>query len=332
MTQQALIKLALIGECMAEITQASAAETSLNNEKSIRLGYGGDVMNTAIYTKRIMQDAAQISFVSVMGKDRLSRDMMAAWHNEGIHLSSCPTIDNKTVGLYMVHNRADGERKFQYWRSDSAAKYLMQVQQSADIFERLEQYTAVYLSGISIAILPEPDRQLMLDSLKKLKATGVKIIFDSNYRPLLWGSIEHTKICFKALYALSDLLLVTFEDEQSVWDDKDTQTMIARLSKGTPAEIVVKLGAEGCDYYSNKNESDAIEHIPTQLVERVIDTTAAGDSFNAGFLAAWLNQKPASKCATLGNLIAGQVIQQKGAIVPLDMNPIRRTMKLMASA
>ena len=332
MSQQALIKLALIGECMAELTQIITVDNDQNNAQAMRLGYGGDVMNTAIYCKRLLQDSAQISFVSVMGKDKLSEDMMALWREEGLDLSACPTLAVKSVGLYMVHNRADGERTFQYWRNDSAAKYLMQTPQSAQIFNTLAEYDAIYLSGISIAILPESDRQIMLDKLKMLKTAGVTIIFDSNYRPLLWASIEQTRACFKALYQLSDLLLVTFEDEQAVWGDDDTHETMRRLSKNSQAELIVKSGAEGCYYYNSQQQAQNIQHIPTQAVSNVIDTTAAGDSFNAGFLTRWLAHKPITECATLGNVLAGQVIQQKGAIVPLDMSAINKAISDMAAA
>lgn len=331
MSQQAVIKLALIGECMAELTQIITVDNDQKNTQAMRLGYGGDVMNTAIYCKRLLQNSAQISFVSVMGKDKLSEDMMALWHEEGLDLSTCSTLAAKSVGLYMVHNRADGERTFQYWRNDSAAKYLMQTPQSAQIFKTLAEYDAVYLSGISIAILPESDRQIMLDRLKMLKTAGVTIIFDSNYRPLLWTSLEQTRACFKALYQLSDLLLVTFEDEQAVWGDEDTHETMRRLSKSSQAELIVKSGAQGCYYFNTLQQAQDIQHIPTQVVSNVIDTTAAGDSFNAGFLARWLAHKPVTECATLGNVLAGQVIQQKGAIVPLDISAINKAVNATAA-
>lgn len=324
MTQQALIKLALIGECMAELTESCSSGDNSNSPQLMRLGYGGDVMNTAIYCRRLLKDSAQISFVSVMGADKLSQDMMALWHNEGIDLTKCCTLQTKSVGLYIVQNRDDGERNFQYWRNDSAAKYLLQVPQSAQIFEALSEYDAVYLSGISIAILSAPDRLIMLTKLGILKAAGVKIIFDSNYRSLLWSSIEQTQACFKALYQLSDLLLVTFEDEQTVWNDNNTQDTITRLSRDSQATVVVKAGAQGCYCYDPQQTTNAIQHFPTQQVAHVIDTTAAGDSFNAGFLAGWLIHKPVRSCALLGNLLAGQVIQQKGAIVPLEITELSR--------
>lgn len=72
----------------------------------------------------------------------------------------------------------------------------------------------VYLSGISLAILPENDRTLLIAQLRELKTQGVKIAFDSNYRPKLWESVAAAQAHYAELLQLVDLALVTFDDEQ----------------------------------------------------------------------------------------------------------------------
>ncbi|MGO2076446.1 MAG: PfkB family carbohydrate kinase, partial [Pseudoalteromonas sp.] len=65
----------------------------------------------------------------------------------------------------------------------------------------------------------------------------------------------------------------------------------------------------------------------TVKIANVVDTTAAGDSFNAGFLAQWLTDKSIAQCAQAGNLLAAQVIQKRGAIVEIDTATIKQTIK-----
>ncbi len=48
-------------------------------------------------------------------------------------------------------------------------------------------------------------------------------------------------------------------------------------------------------------------------VERIVDTTGAGDAYCAGFLYGWVNDKPLAECARIGTVCATAVIQQVGA-------------------
>lgn len=304
--------IAIIGECMIELSsiQQSGEQTSA----TIKQSFGGDSMNTAIYLKKLAAEAVDVHYVSSMGTDSLSASLIKQWQGYGVNTDSVLINPEKHAGLYMIQNDADGERTFQYWRNDSAAKYLVQHSEYPQTIEKLKAFKAIYLSGISLAILPEQDCKTLLADLKTLKELGVAIIFDSNYRPALWSSKEHCQQITKQIYALSTLALVTFDDEYDLWGDTSIESCRDRLHQQGVNELVIKDGANGCQY----SVDGKIDSFATQKVEKVVDTTAAGDSFNAGFLAYWLQSCPIQQCADAGNKLAGQVIQQKGAIVEID--------------
>ena len=310
----AISKLAVIGECMAEL---SGFESD-----SISLKWGGDVLNTAIYCKRAMQNSVAVSVVTAMGTEQLSRQIIQDWADEGLSTEHVIKDERHHVGLYAIHNHDDGERTFTYWRNDSAAKYMMQHPNVDSIFGHLSDFDAVYFSGISLAILPQDDRQKLVDQLAQLKRHGIKVIFDGNYRARLWESDSSAQACYKQAYALADLLLLTFDDEAALWGDKDIEDCAQRLSTFNQHELVIKSGADGCYYLNNlaQRDSQNLIHFPTQKISNVVDTTAAGDSFNGGFIAGWLQSETIESCANLANFIASQVIQKKGAIVPVDIN------------
>ncbi|WP_077064988.1 sugar kinase [Mannheimia massilioguelmaensis] len=297
-------KLAIIGECMIE----------LNGEPfgNMWQTYGGDSLNTATYLARITQpNQIEVRYISAMGTDKLSQGMLAAWQADNINTDFVLRDEHRQPGLYLIQLDNQGERTFLYWRNQSAARYLLQHPDYPQVLAALQNMDMIYLSGISLAILPENDRTLLIEQLCELKNQGVKIAFDSNYRPKLWESLEQAQKCYRALLPLIDVALVTFDDEEMLWADSNEQATIARLSDFGIPIIVVKQGKCGAIFCQNGEQ----QFVPTVAVENVVDTTSAGDSFNAGFLAGFLQNKPLEVCCQQGNQLAGIVIQHKGAII-----------------
>ncbi|MBO8180658.1 MAG: carbohydrate kinase family protein [Archaeoglobus sp.] len=72
--------------------------------------------------------------------------------------------------------------------------------------------------------------------------------------------------------------------------------------------VVVKLGSEGC-WIKSRDKEFALKPLST----RVVDTTGAGDAFNAGFLYGYLKGKDIEECGKLGNFVAAKCIEKYGA-------------------
>ncbi|MFZ7109098.1 sugar kinase [Avibacterium avium] len=298
-------KIAIIGECMIE----------LNGEPfgNMWQTYGGDTLNTATYLSRASSPKnIEVHYISAMGADKLSQQMIQHWQQDQIHTDSVLIDPNRQAGLYLIQLDKFGERTFLYWRSESAARYLLQHPDYPQVQDKLAEMDMIYLSGISLAILPDADRYALIEQLKQLAAQGVKIAFDSNYRPKLWESVEKTQEIYTALLPFIDLALVTFDDEQALWGDSETAQSVQRLKDFGVKNIVLKQGKDGalfCDAQGNE------QHIATTPVANVVDTTSAGDAFNAGFLNGYLREKLPQQCCQQGNQVAGIVIQHKGAII-----------------
>ncbi|MFZ7172208.1 sugar kinase [Avibacterium volantium] len=298
-------KIAIIGECMIE----------LNGEPfgNMWQTYGGDTLNTATYLSRVSSPKdIEVHYISAMGADKLSQQMIQHWQKDQIHTDSVLIDPNRQAGLYLIQLDKFGERTFLYWRSESAAHYLLQHPDYPQVQDKLAEMDMIYLSGISLAILPDADRYALIEQLKQLAAQGVKIAFDSNYRPKLWESVAKTQEIYTALYPLVHLALVTFDDEQALWGDNAPAQSVQRLRELGVKNIVLKQGKEGalfCDEQGNQ------QNVATTPVTNVVDTTSAGDAFNAGFLNGYLRDKLPQQCCQQGNQVAGIVIQHKGAII-----------------
>lgn len=298
-------KLAIIGECMIELS-GKPFESQQQN-------FGGDSLNTAVYLSRLQPDVA-VQYMTGLGTDQYSQSMLSAWQNEGIDTCLVSQNETKIPGLYAIAIDASGERTFSYWRNDSAARYMCEHNDFEQNIASLIDADLLYLSGISLAILPDAGKDKLLTALATLKQAGVKIAVDSNYRPRLWQNPAHAQLWLNKLYQLSDIALVTGDDEDLLLGTEDTDpTIIAqRLHDLGINQVVVKLGSEGA-MWSQAGQQGTVTG---NKVDQVVDTTAAGDSFNAAYLAAWCSEQSMAECCAWGNSLASQVIQHKGAVIP----------------
>ena len=289
-------KIAFIGECMIELNGKSFAE--------MWQSYGGDTLNSATYLSRVSSSKEiQVHYVSALGTDNLSKQMLKYWQEDGIQINWVLQDEQHQPGLYLIQLDAQGERTFLYWRNQSAARYMVQHPDFAKVIAELQQVDLIYLSGISLAILPKNDRTFLIEQLSS----------DSNYRPKLWGSLEEAQDCYLQLLPSVNIALVTFDDEQALWKDKTSGDTLERLHKIGISKVIVKCGKNGA-IFSDMYSSLYGQVIPEPILN-VVDTTSAGDSFNAGFLNGYLRNKPLEICCQQGNRIAGIVIQHKGAII-----------------
>lgn len=303
-------RIALIGECLVELNGAPFGP--------VHQTFGGDSLNTALYLARLARHAIDVQYVTAVGSDPLSEGMIERWKAEGIDTQLVLRGSARLPGLYWIQVDATGERSFLYWRDESAARYLLQHPDFERVAAGLAGVDLVYLSGISLAILPDEDRERLLDLLKRLAARGVPIAFDTNYRARLWLSADAARAAITALLPATSLIFATFDDEQHLWGDETPQASLARLRVAQAQSIVIKLGRAGCLY----SDGATVTVVKTSAVPNVIDSTAAGDAFNAGFLAAWLENCSPEECCRVGNALAGIVIQHHGAIIPASQTPV----------
>ncbi|BFM08494.1 sugar kinase [Halioxenophilus aromaticivorans] len=307
-------KIAVIGECMLELSEAPTS--SKKNARDMTMSYGGDTLNTAIYLARYN---VKVDYVTNLGDDPFSAWMVGQWLKEGVGCGLIGYIENAVPGMYLIDVDDSGERSFYYWRKNSPASKLFEDKRSSlELFSYLESYDYVFLSGISLAIMSDAARFTFLQLLSGYKSRGGTVIFDGNYRPSLWQSLDEARRSYELMYRLTDIALPTLEDESALFDRNNPEDVIARLQSLGVREIVLKMGPKGCLLATNGDQNQLIQTTPVP----VIDSTAAGDSFNAGYLAARQSGLLPTDAAAEGHRLASIVIQHKGAIIPLDAMPV----------
>ncbi|WP_117234905.1 sugar kinase [Vibrio maerlii] len=301
--------IAIIGECMVELQ---------NKEGQLKQTFGGDTLNTALYLSRLTKSHdITTSYVTALGIDPFSHEMLESWQEEGIDTQHVMMLQDKLPGIYYIETDETGERSFHYWRNDAAAKHMFDQVDSSLLLDKLYLYDALYLSGITLAILTQNGREKLFDFLTQYKKNGGKVFFDNNYRPKLWQSQQEAVECYGRMLAFTDTALLTFDDEQDLYGDTDVEQCIERTAKAGVQEIIIKRGGSDCLVV----EGEKATYVAPNPVSNIVDTTAAGDSFSAGFLAKRLTGGSPTDSAFAGHCVAGTVIQHKGAIVPRQYMP-----------
>ena len=297
-------RIALIGECMIELQQRA--------DGSLQQSFGGDTLNTAVYLSRAMGDQAQVDYVTALGDDSFSDAMCQIWASEGIGLGLVQRLPGRLPGLYCIQTDANGERRFLYWRNEAAVRECFTTPAAEPVLAALPDYDVLYFSGITLAVLGAKGRERFIETLINARQNDARIVFDNNYRPRLWASVEEARAAYRSILPYVDLALLTVDDEQALFGFPDCDEVFAAYAQiGTP-EVVLKRGAEACLI---RCEGEAFE-VPAQRVETVVDTTAAGDSFSAAYLASRLSGGSPAEAAQAGHLLASRVIQVPGALIP----------------
>ncbi len=300
-----------IGECMIEL-QRSAGGAGMDYR------FGGDTLNAAVYMARLLDPArAQVAYVTGLGVDGMSAEMLAGWEREGIDTTCVQRLPDRLPGIYMIETDAGGERRFHYWRKDSAARHWLEAPEAGKVLLQLAAARMVYLSGISLAILSEADRELLIAALAQCRARGGSVVFDNNYRPRLWESARAAAEVYRRVLAHTDIALLTLDDEHAIYGVESAREVVERTRGYGVGEVVVKCGAAPCVLWA---EGELHEVAPAP-VNDVVDTTAAGDSFGAAYMAARLSGQDPAAAARAGHRLAGTVIRHRGAIIPREAMP-----------
>lgn len=292
-----------IGECMVELSEAGPG--------LYRQGFAGDTLNTAWTLRALAAPATAVGYVTAVGDDPLSADMRRFLDAAGIDTGGVRTVAGGTVGLYMIR-LSGAERSFTYWRDRSAARGLAD---DADVLAAaLAGAGAVYFSGITLAILTPDRREVLLAALAAVRARGGVVAFDSNLRPRLWSGPAEMRAWTEAGYRAATVALPTHPDEADLFGDRSAAETAERAMAYGCTEAAVKDGAGPAVVA----DAGGRRSVPAIAVADPVDTTGAGDSFNAGYLAGRLRGLDPAASASLGHRVAARVIRVKGALIPME--------------
>lgn len=302
-----MARIAAIGEVMVEL--APYPKTTNDDKEIMALGYAGDTFNTSVYMART---GVQTDYVTLLGDDPYSAKIFELAESEAIGTSMMQKMAGRLPGMYLIRNAPDGEREFFYWRKEARARELFAEKAHTDLLiQQLMQCDYVYFSGITLSIISEKSREVLLQFVHNFRAQGGTVCFDTNYRPRLWEDQAVAQQIMLAMMSNTDIALLTLDDEELLWGDGSVSATRERYADCGVRELILKRGAKEVVIVTDNNE----QHIPVPRVEGVVDTTGAGDSFNAGYVSARIQGRSPEQAAIHGIHCASIVIQNRGAVV-----------------
>lgn len=296
-------RVASIGECMIEL---SAAGDGL-----LARAWGGDTLNTAVYLARL---GVAVDYITALGDDPWSAEMLAAWAAEGVGTDRVLRVPGRVPGLYIITTDPAGQRQFHYWRDSAPARLLFDLPETDGIAAALAGYDAIYFSGISLSLYGQTGRERLFGALDRARKHGARIVFDTNFRPRGWPDKALALTAYRKALRQADIVMASTEDLHLLFGDEGEDELPVA---GAPVEVVLKL-MEPAVRIHHRGEAQTVRAEP---IAGVVDTTAAGDSFAAAYLAARLAGAEPADAARCGHRLAGAVVRHRGAIIPRTAMP-----------
>jgi 2-dehydro-3-deoxygluconokinase len=294
-------RIVSVGEVMIELARGDDGRFSL--------AYGGDTFNTAVYLAR---SGVEVAYATALGDDRYSDGIAQVAAAEGVADDLIVRVAGRLPGLYLIETDK-GERQFHYWRESAPARELFELPEWSRIAEGLIAAGLIYFSGVTLSIYSNAGIGRFLAVLEMARQRGTKVAFDTNYRPRNWkGDLTRARAVYAEALKRVDIALPSFDDEATLWGDASPEATVERLAAFGISETVVKNAANPALVAANGTR----EFVPVPAVVTPIDTTAAGDSFSASYLAARLAGRPPADAVAVAHTLAAEVVRHRGAIIP----------------
>jgi 2-dehydro-3-deoxygluconokinase len=266
-------------------------------------GHGGDTSNAAIAAAR---QGASVGYITAIGRDPPGDSFMALWAREGVDTATVRRTDQALTGVYFVTHDARGHHFLHYREDSPAALYGPDdLPEAAIAAARM-----FYVSGISQGI-SNSAADAVFRAIEIAHRNGVKVAYDTNYRPKLWPPMRAASVMHAAM-AQADYAFPGLEDAQVLTGLREPEAVLDFYLRLGCRVVVLKMGEAGAWLADAGRRVRMAPH-----VVEAVDATGAGDTFCGTFLARVLAGDAPEAAARYANVAAALKCTGYGAVAPI---------------
>ena len=272
--------------------------------------FGGAPMNTAVGVSRLGVSSGAIAAV---GDDPFGEYIINELKKNRVDTSHIIIKKRtRTTIAFVINQPITGEKTSFFYRKPWVGQTADSALELNDIdFQYISKARVVHVSGHSLS--QNPARKAILSAVKYAKENGVQISFDPTLRADCWNSEATIKKMYIQMLRIADI--ATFSDEESrfMFGTNDPIEVAGKALKFGVSIVGVKRGSKGSLIKSKEGPEI---FVPAFKVD-VIDTTGAGDGWDAGLLVGLLRGFGLEESATIANAVGALVVTKRGAITAL---------------
>lgn len=285
----------------------------LHEAGSFRMYLGGSPANVAVGAARL---GLRVEMFSRVGADDLGRFLRETLEREGVGTRLLADDPEHLSGLVILGVSPPDRFPLVFFR-ENCADMETRLRDDSDR-AILAEAKAVHVTGTGLSRPATAERTLEI--VREARRAGAAIVFDVDYRPVLWGlgpkgdgetryrSSADVTATMRRLLPFADLIVGTEEELCIAGGDDDVEKAIAALREDSSATIVCKRGVQGCSVFAPGQPEQRFRGNPVE----VLNVLGAGDAFLAGFLRGWLRGDPLATAAAWANANGALVVSRHG--------------------
>ena len=272
--------------------------------------FGGAPMNTIVGAARL---GLKTGVVTAVGEDPFGSFLIRELENNGVDASHVRVKKSMRTTISFVANEPEtGERTFIFYRKPWVAGTADSSLSIEDIdMDYISKAKILHISGFALS--QNPSRKAILYAVKRAKSSGVCISFDPTLRLDVWRSTRTIRRIYGKALRLSNIATFSLEEASFIFGTENPEKVAEKAFKYGVEIVGVKMGSKGAFIQMKTGEK---EHLPAFKV-KAIDTTGAGDGWNAGLLTGLVKEWDLHTCLLVANAVGALVVTKRGAITAL---------------
>lgn len=272
--------------------------------------FGGSPMNTIVGVSRLEVSSGAIAAV---GDDPFGTFLIEELKRNKVDVSQVKVKKGRRTTIAFVANeRTSAERSFLFYRKPWTGETADSALEPNDVDpDYIGKAKILHVSGFALS--QNPCRHAVFEAMDCARKSGVRISFDPTLRVDVWDSVSTLQRIYNRALRLSDIVIFSEEESEFLFGTSKPEEAARRAMKYGVGIVGIKLGKKGSYIISKDGKTF---QAPAFKV-KAVDTTGAGDGWNAGLLAGLCKDWDLQKCAIVANAIGALVVTKRGAITAL---------------